>query len=337
MTCATCWVTSQREVRGTNRTFGSCQVPLSSLIIAPLHARSSYASSLPSHLTPIALPARVRTRLAEATLLVLGNLVSDSVDPGSAATKIALLQSENAAAALIACLDDIDDAQTLAFAVGCLQNLCHDREWSVLLVAQHVHTTLEALLMHADPFVVRYASGALKNMSVTLQEKGDLFSQRAAAAVTERSRSADVEEFRYRTAAARIVKAINNMPPDIRLRRLLKAKERQSASASGQKQPAGSAAAASRLNSAAERTAARRGASGSRHSVGSGAGSSASSSRRPHVTTPPKPGSHSPPASEASSSHSGSTAYYSVASSVSASKIAQGAAPPAAPPACFEV
>ena len=31
----------------------------------------------------------------EATLLVLGNLVSDSVDPGSAATKIALLQCES--------------------------------------------------------------------------------------------------------------------------------------------------------------------------------------------------------------------------------------------------
>ena len=272
---------------------------------------------------------------------MLGNLVSDSVDPGSAATKIALLQSENAAAALIACLDDIDDSQTLAFAVGCLQNLCHDREWSVLLVAQHVHTTLEALLTHADPFVVRYASGALKNMSVTLQEKEHLFSSRAAEAVTERSRSADVEEFRYRMAAARIVKAINNLPPDVRLRRLLKAKERQSASASsaGQKQSASSAAAASRLNSAAERTAARRhGGGGSRHSAGSGAGSSASSSRRPHVSPPPKPGSHSPPASESGgSSHSGSTAYYSVASSVSASKIAQGAAPPAAPPACFEV
>ena len=37
----------------------------------------------------------------EATLLVLGNIVSDSVDPGSAATKIALLQSENAASTLI--------------------------------------------------------------------------------------------------------------------------------------------------------------------------------------------------------------------------------------------
>ena len=93
--------------------------------------------------------------LAEATLLVLGNLVSDSVDSGSAATKIAMLQSENAASSLIACLDDIDDAQTLAFAVGCLQNLCHDREWSVLFVERHVHTTLEALLTHPDPLIVR--------------------------------------------------------------------------------------------------------------------------------------------------------------------------------------
>jgi hypothetical protein len=142
----------------------------------------------------------------EASLFVLGNLVSDSVDPGSAATKILLLQSENAASTLISCLDDIDDAQTLAFAVGCFQNLCHDREWSVLLVERRVHTTLEALLVHPDPYVVRYASGALKNISVTLQQASGLLSSDASEAVQQRSLEADMEEFKYRRAGAAIVR-----------------------------------------------------------------------------------------------------------------------------------
>lgn len=137
---------------------------------------------------------------------MLGNLVSDSVDPGSAATKILLLQSENAASNLIGCLDDIDDAQTLAFAVGCLQNLCHDREWSTLLVERRVHTTLEALLVHPDQLVVRYASGALKNISVTLQQGSKLFSSDASQAVQQRSHEADLEEFKYRRAGAAIVR-----------------------------------------------------------------------------------------------------------------------------------
>jgi hypothetical protein len=98
----------------------------------------------------------------EASLLVLGNLVSDTVDASSAATKIALLQCEGAASAICSCLDEADDVQALGFAVGALQNLCHDREWSELLVEWGVHRTLEELLAHPDGLVVRYASGSAR-------------------------------------------------------------------------------------------------------------------------------------------------------------------------------
>ena len=91
----------------------------------------------------------------EPALLVLGNLVSDSVDPASAETKSALLRTEGAVLALVSCLDDAEDAEALSFAVGCLQNLSHDRDWSTQLVQHGVHTTLEALLEHPDDLIVR--------------------------------------------------------------------------------------------------------------------------------------------------------------------------------------
>ena len=111
----------------------------------------------------------------EAVLLTIGNLVSDSVDPGSSATKIALLQCEGADDEIIKCIAD-DDAQVQAFAVGALQNLCgrgagakagaggpesgSDREWSKLMVQYGVHQRLEQLLSNEDPMVKRYASMA---------------------------------------------------------------------------------------------------------------------------------------------------------------------------------
>ena len=123
----------------------------------------------------------------ESALLVIGNLVSDAVDSGSAATKIALLQCEGAATALIECIDEAEDAEALAFALGALQNLCHDRDWSDLLTQRGVHTTFKALLKHDDELVVRYSSGALKNMAATLQSRAILDSQEAERAVHNRS------------------------------------------------------------------------------------------------------------------------------------------------------
>ena len=89
-----------------------------------------------------------------------------------------------------------------------------------------VHTTFEALLAHPDELVVRYASGALKNMSATLQSASVLATSRAHFAVSDRSHDANVEEFRYRRAARTIVRAIGKLSADVRLNRLLRAKER---------------------------------------------------------------------------------------------------------------
>jgi hypothetical protein len=142
--------------------------------------------------------------------------------------------------------------------------------------------------------------------------------------------------------------AINNLSPDVRLRRLLKAKERQSSQSSsggssssmglraGIKSVASSSDAAAKLSAAAERAASRRSTSGPRWQAG-GVSTSCSGT---HCRTDAPVGTHSPPASEASSSHSDSTAYYSVASSMSASKQMNGSGASAGlpqPSACFEV
>ena len=64
------------------------------------------------------------------SLMILGNLCSDSVDPNSTATKQALLRSGGARAAL-SCVHTEDPA-VLLFACGALQNLCYEREWAEL-------------------------------------------------------------------------------------------------------------------------------------------------------------------------------------------------------------
>ena len=299
----------------------------------------------------------------EASLLVIGNLVSDTVDKESAATKIALHQCNGAAAALVACLDDAEDVDSLAFAVGALQNLCHDRDWSEQLAQWNLHTTFEALLAHPHELIVRYASGALKNMTATLQNAALVDSQNARAAIEKRSDSAELEEFEYKRAAATIVRMIQKMPADVRLERLLRAKERAAYEAKPKKpersqQSVSNAAAALRSRG-----------STSRGNTTPGASSSLSLEYKP---TSPVPARASPSPSkkavslakaqalpndnatvdaaeqgrvpsDASSSHSGSTAYYSVASSATREKEAKNA--PAAVAgaggqpghACFEV
>jgi hypothetical protein len=139
--------------------------------------------------------------------------------------------------------------------------------------------------------------------------------------------------------------AINNLSPDVRLRRLLKVKERQSSPSSsgssssmalraGKLGIASASVASAKLSAAAERAALRRNASGPRWQANGAPASSSGTQRKTGTAT------HSPPASEASSSQSGSTAYYSVASSMSASKQMNGSGSLAGPPqpsACFEV
>ena len=50
-----------------------------------------------------------------------------------------------------------------------MQNLCHDTEWSARALGHGVDRQLTALLGHEDSNVVKYAAGALKNISSTTQ------------------------------------------------------------------------------------------------------------------------------------------------------------------------
>ena len=64
----------------------------------------------------------------QMSLMILGNLCSDSVDSDSKATKQMLLQS-GGARAMLSCVHTEDPA-VLLFACGALQNLCYEREWA---------------------------------------------------------------------------------------------------------------------------------------------------------------------------------------------------------------
>ena len=158
--------------------------------------------------------------LRQQALLILGNLSSDSVDSKSALTKAALLRS-GAQRAIFANLGSAD-SQTLGLACATLQNLCHDPVWSEVAAQHGIVPKLEQLASHADPFVVRYASGALRNILAT-QKRTDALkvSDEAAEAIRRRHHEAKVEEFRTRVAAQRISRAVLRISPDIRLRRML--------------------------------------------------------------------------------------------------------------------
>ena len=102
----------------------------------------------------------------QQALLCIGNLASDSVDPDSGLTKQLLLDS-GSAEILMACAFS-DDPDMLVPACGLLQNVCCNRDWATLVVEHRVDTRFEQLTHHADPIVVRYASGALTNLAQTL-------------------------------------------------------------------------------------------------------------------------------------------------------------------------
>ena len=244
-----------------------------------------------------------------AALLVLGNLVSDAVDEESSLTKEQLLRSEGAVFALRECLEEASDVESLTLAVGCLQNLCHDQGWSEQLVKLGVHMTLEALLEHPDATVLRYVSGALKNISATTQTER----ANAAEAIHERSFEADVEDFRSRRAASAVVRAIQKVSPDVRLRRLHRATECE-----GEGGPSAALKQRAVDQKRAERAASRR-PRPARPAISSSSAAAASAIKLKAATTALR------------SSESGAAAPLS---------IVPAAAPPQAPPTgtvCFEV
>jgi len=94
-----------------------------------------------------------------------------------------------------------------------------------------VHLRLEALLAHEDAMIVRYASGALQNITRALQLPDDSLSVDAMAAVKERSLEHRREEFVQQRALAQIAKALRDIPADLRERRHESGRRRKSRAA----------------------------------------------------------------------------------------------------------
>ena len=155
----------------------------------------------------------------QQVLLLLGNLCSDSVDPASMLSKRYLLNM-GVEGVLFSFLQS-DDTPTLIFTCGAVQNLCHDTEWSARALGHGVDRQLTALLGHEDSNVVKYAAGALKNISSTTQT--ELASEQKGA-IELRAREVAVQAFSERRAYRKISKFAANIPSDVRLRRMLTAR-----------------------------------------------------------------------------------------------------------------
>lgn len=146
--------------------------------------------------------------VVQTSLMILGNLSSDSVDANSTATKEVLLQC-GGARAILSCVHT-DDTGILLGACGCIMNLTYTREWSELAVEHGLHRRLESLLTHEESLVVRYASGALNNITRALSLH-DL-SDSALEAVKERSLEQQREEWLRQRATRRIAAACSTVP-----------------------------------------------------------------------------------------------------------------------------
>ena len=101
----------------------------------------------------------------------------------------------------------------VAYTCGALQNLCHDPEWSQVLLDQGVVSRLEELVDYPDENVARYSAGALKNLMAALDEAGfdaeqaaSIVTERTLDAVAERAKWAAVDRITQRSAAKRIQK-----------------------------------------------------------------------------------------------------------------------------------
>ena len=157
--------------------------------------------------------------IVQQVLLLIGNLCSDSVDPASMLSKRYLL-STGVEQVLFRFLDE-SDVPTLIFTCGAVQNLCHDGEWSARALASGVDGQLTRLLTHVDQTVVKYAAGALKNISTTTQAQLD---DHANEALEHRSRQVAVEQFSQARGLKVIKRWMQAIPSDVRLRRVLSAR-----------------------------------------------------------------------------------------------------------------
>lgn len=156
----------------------------------------------------------------QQALLLLGNLCSDSVDRNSMLSKRYLLLS--GVERVLFHFLKADDEFTLMFACGLVQNLCHDAEWSARAMAHGVDASLARLLAHEDDNVVKYAAGALKNISST---GGTDLEGAAKSIIDQRAKDVALRKFKERWAFRVIANfAAKNMPSDARIRRVLTAR-----------------------------------------------------------------------------------------------------------------
>ena len=103
-------------------------------------------------------------------------------------------------------------------ACAALQNMVSEPGWARLVVEQGYTDHLERLADADNPMVVRYASGALKNVIVTLRNAGDDYSasQDSLDAVARRTLQTKLEVFAYNRAARLLAKAVRDIPSEVR-------------------------------------------------------------------------------------------------------------------------
>ena len=139
--------------------------------------------------------------VCHVTLLLLGNLCSDAVDPNSRLSKRALLRS-NADSVLFMQLASEDHIR-LALACGVIQNLTLDASWAEMAMQRGADRMLGALLAHPNEQVVQYATGALSNITRSHGSSHLPFVNRK---IEERAWQTRLQDFRQRVAW-RIIKA----------------------------------------------------------------------------------------------------------------------------------
>ena len=158
------------------------------------------------------LLAEPEPEVQKQTLFLIANLASDAVDPRSYLSK-RLLRQCGCEYRLLPCLDG-DDAEVVTYACAALQNLCHDPEWSQVLLDEGVVSRLEELVNDPNDLVQRYAAGALKNLMAALAEAGfdattaaPIVSDDALLKVQERAKWAAVQRISERSASRLIQRA----------------------------------------------------------------------------------------------------------------------------------
>ena len=133
--------------------------------------------------------------VCHVTLLLLGNLCSDAVDPNSRLSKRALLRS-NADSVLFMQLASEDHIR-LALACGVIQNLTLDASWAEMAMQRGADRMLGALLAHPNEQVVQYATGALSNITRSHGSSHLPFVNRK---IEERAWQTRLQDFRQRVA-----------------------------------------------------------------------------------------------------------------------------------------